>query len=66
MAVADTLNGKVVWITGASSGIGEHIALALARGGAKLVLSARRLQELERVKENCLSKYSLRDSYQEY
>lgn len=49
-----TLNGKVVWITGASSGIGEHIALALARGGAKLVLSARRLQELERVKENCL------------
>jgi len=66
MAVADTLNGKVVWITGASSGIGEHIALALARGGAKLVLSARRLQELERVKENCLSKCSLWDSYQNY
>ena len=66
MAVTDTLNGKVVWITGASSGIGEHIALALARGGAKLVLSARGLQELERVKENCLSKYSLRDSYQAY
>jgi NADP-dependent 3-hydroxy acid dehydrogenase YdfG len=66
MAVADTLNGKVVWITGASSGIGEHIALALARGGAKLVLSARRFQELERVKENCLSKYSLWDSYQDY
>lgn len=50
----NTLNGKVVWITGASSGIGEHIALALAHGGAKLVLSARRLNELERVKENCL------------
>jgi dehydrogenase/reductase SDR family protein 7 len=66
MAVADTLNGKVVWITGASSGIGEHIALALARGGAKLVLSARRLQELERVKENCLSEYGLWDSYQNY
>jgi dehydrogenase/reductase SDR family protein 7 len=56
MTFADTLNGKVVWITGASSGIGEHIALALAHGGAKLVLSARRLRELERVKENCLSK----------
>jgi NADP-dependent 3-hydroxy acid dehydrogenase YdfG len=66
MAVADTLNGKVVWITGASSGIGEHIALALARGGAKLVLSARRFQELERVKENCLRKYGLWDSYQDY
>lgn len=65
MAVADTLNGKVVWITGASSGIGEHIALALARGGARLVLSARRFQELERVKENCLSKYGLWDSYQD-
>jgi dehydrogenase/reductase SDR family protein 7 len=56
MTVADTLKGKVVWITGASSGIGEHIALALAHGGAKLILSARRLHELERVKENCLSK----------
>jgi NADP-dependent 3-hydroxy acid dehydrogenase YdfG len=66
MAVADTLNGKVVWITGSSSGIGEHIALALARGGAKLVLSARRLQELERVKEDCLSKYNLWNSYQDY
>ncbi|XP_021926946.1 dehydrogenase/reductase SDR family member 7-like isoform X2 [Zootermopsis nevadensis] len=51
----DTLNGKVVWITGASSGIGEHIALALARGGAKLILSARRLNELQRVKESCLA-----------
>lgn len=50
----DTLCGKVVWVTGASSGIGEHIALAVARGGAKLVLSARRLNELERVQSNCL------------
>ena len=64
MAVTDTLNGKVVWITGASGGIGEHTALALAHGGAKLVLSARRLQELERVKENCLSKNSLWVLYQ--
>jgi dehydrogenase/reductase SDR family protein 7 len=55
LTVADTLCGKVVWVTGASSGIGEHIALAVARGGAKLVLSARRLNELERVQSNCLS-----------
>jgi dehydrogenase/reductase SDR family protein 7 len=45
----------VVWITGASSGIGEHIALALAHAEVKLVLSARRENELERVKQNCLS-----------
>lgn len=50
----DSLAGKVVWITGASSGIGKHLALALAPAGVKLVLSARRENELERVKEDCL------------
>jgi short-subunit dehydrogenase len=47
------LAGKVIWITGASAGIGEAMALAASRRGAKLVLSARRAGELERVKHLC-------------
>ncbi len=46
-------NNKIVWITGASSGIGESLAYAFAKRGAKLILSARRIEELERVKANC-------------
>lgn len=47
------LKNKVVWITGASSGIGEALAYECAKQGAKLILSARREQELERVKAAC-------------
>lgn len=43
------LQNKVVWLTGASSGIGEALAAAFARNKVKLVLSARREDELRRV-----------------
>lgn len=48
-----SLQNKVIWITGASSGIGEALSYALAQEGARLVLSARRQEELERVKGTC-------------
>jgi dehydrogenase/reductase SDR family member 7B len=48
-----SFEGKIVWITGASSGIGEALALTLHRAGARLVLSSRRQAELERVQRAC-------------
>ena len=47
------LFGKVIWVTGASSGIGESLCYALAKCGAVLILSARREQELDRVLMTC-------------
>lgn len=41
---------KVVWITGASSGIGEEIAKQVAKEGAIVVLSARSLDKLQKVR----------------
>jgi dehydrogenase/reductase SDR family member 7 len=46
--------GQVIWITGASSGIGEALALEFAASRARLVLSARRQSELQRVRDRCL------------
>jgi short-subunit dehydrogenase len=48
------VTGKVVWVTGASSGIGEALVYELAKKGAKLIISSRRKEELERVKGNCV------------
>ncbi|MGJ8592333.1 MAG: SDR family oxidoreductase [Aquaticitalea sp.] len=46
-------NNKVIWITGASSGIGKGLALELSKHSCKLILSSRRKEALEEVKNNC-------------
>jgi NADP-dependent 3-hydroxy acid dehydrogenase YdfG len=46
-----TLTGKVAWVTGAGTGIGEAAAVALARAGMTVVLTGRRAAMLEAVAE---------------
>jgi NADP-dependent 3-hydroxy acid dehydrogenase YdfG len=46
------LSGKVVWVTGGGSGIGEAAALTLAAEGAAIVLTGRRLEPLENVAQH--------------
>ena len=48
-------HGARVWITGASSGIGEALAYEFARRGASLILSSRSKGSLERVQTQCKS-----------
>ncbi|MHA4893400.1 SDR family oxidoreductase [Pedobacter sp. PWIIR3] len=44
------MNNNVIWITGASSGIGEALVNAYSKEGAKLIISSRNREELYRVK----------------
>lgn len=48
-----TFAGQAVWITGASSGIGAALALALSRHGARVILSGRNVAALEAVANDC-------------
>src|SRR6478735_1040903 len=48
------LTNNVIWVTGASSGIGEALVYELAKKNVKLIISSRRKEELERVKGNCI------------
>ena len=47
------LVGKTVLVTGASSGLGEQLALAVASQGANVVLAARRRERLTQVADQC-------------
>ena len=46
-------SNKVVWVTGASSGIGKALVIELSSLGAKLILSSRKKESLEEVKALC-------------
>lgn len=47
------IHNKTIWITGASSGIGEALTKQFSHQGVKLIISARRVDELNRVKDEC-------------
>ncbi|XP_036625455.1 dehydrogenase/reductase SDR family member 7 [Trichosurus vulpecula] len=55
------LSDMVVWVTGASSGIGEELVYQLSKLGTSLVLSSRKVNELERVKNKCLEISNLKE-----
>ncbi|QPH41705.1 SDR family oxidoreductase [Pedobacter endophyticus] len=50
---------KIVWITGASSGIGEALVYEYFKAGNKLIISARNRDELFRVKANCQNSFNV-------
>ena len=54
-SAAGQFRGKVIWVTGASSGIGEALCREFAGGGARVVLSARNEAELKRVRDDCVA-----------
>jgi short-subunit dehydrogenase len=49
----NAIEGKVIWITGASSGIGRAAALEAAARGARAILSGRRVEALDEVAREC-------------
>lgn len=53
--MTSSYSGKKIWVTGASSGIGEHLVYELSKLGAQIIISARRREELERVRAAAFS-----------
>jgi len=49
----NSFSNKTAWVTGASSGIGEQLIYALNKSGAKVIISSRKIEDLEIVKANC-------------
>ena len=65
MALSDEFHGKVVLVTGSSSGIGATTALSFAKLGAKVVVTGRDANKVEEVAQQCqqLSPHNYEVSY---
>ncbi|MEC8832515.1 MAG: SDR family oxidoreductase [Bacteroidota bacterium] len=48
-----SIHGKTIWVTGASSGIGKSLVMALGSYSCNIIISSRREDELIKVKEEC-------------
>lgn len=57
--LARAFGGKWALVTGASAGLGEHLALDLAASGTHLVLTARRVDRLESLADRIRAEYSV-------
>ena len=55
-----SFSNKIIWITGASSGIGKALAIELSNQNAKLILSSRKNESLELVKKECSNQESIK------
>jgi len=55
-----SFKNKVVWVTGASSGIGKATVLALAEKDARLIISSRNIERLEEVRRRCKDPESIK------
>ena len=51
----DNLKGKVIIVTGASSGIGKYSSLYFAYKGATVIMACRNIEKAEKVKQELLS-----------
>jgi NADP-dependent 3-hydroxy acid dehydrogenase YdfG len=56
----NALNNKIVFITGASAGIGKATALAFAKEGANLIITARRVERLENLAKEIETNYGVK------
>ena len=57
------LNNKIVFVTGATAGIGEACAKDFAREGANLILCARRIESLKKLSESIIKDYGVKVYY---